>query len=231
MPSATDFDYTIIRSPRRRSVSIAVDSGAVTVRAPKRLSERRIKAFVESKSRWIILKLSESRQREMEAPRHRYAEGEAFRFQGSEFFLAIIHAPGRFSVSIKGDRMIMKIPENTPAEKMPEMLRKWYVSTARAVFKERISFYSVAMGVEPAGISVRSQKRRWGSCSSGGNISLNWKLVTAPPEILDYVVAHELCHLMHRNHGPQFWALLTKHMPECRERRKWLRENGHTLGL
>jgi predicted metal-dependent hydrolase len=231
MPSTPDFDYAIIRSSRRRTVSIAVDSGAVTVRAPKRLSERQIKAFVQSKSGWISRKLSESRQREEETPRQRFVEGEMFPFQGSKFMLEIIRTPGRGSIRIKGDRLIMMVPERMPQERIPEMLGKWYISTARAAFRERISFYSEALGIESAKLSVRGQKRRWGSCSSGGNISLNWKLVTAPPKILDYVVAHELCHIIHRNHGPEFWALLSTLIPDCRERRNWLRENGHTLGL
>ncbi|MFO7618207.1 MAG: SprT family zinc-dependent metalloprotease [Thermoplasmata archaeon] len=226
-----DFDYSVKRIPGRRTISIQVDSGWVVVRAPARMQDKQIRAFVESKSGWVRRKQAEARQRDAQRPRHLYLEGEMFPFQGSNFRLTMVNSPGRGSISIKGDRLILQVREGTKPEKIPAILKKWYIELARAAFLERVSFYSAVLGVAPASISVRSQKSRWGSCSSGGNISLNWKLVTAPPEILDYVVAHELCHLKHRNHKPAFWDDLGKVMPDFQARRKWLRENGHKLGL
>lgn len=80
-------------------------------------------------------------------------------------------------------------------------------------------------------VTIRDQKTRWGSCSSKGTLSFNWKLYLAPPQCLDYVVVHELCHLVEMNHSPAFWSLVESIMPDYRTWKKWLRENGHTLDL
>ena len=87
------------------------------------------------------------------------------------------------------------------------------------------------LGVTYGKISIRDQKTRWGSCSSEGNLSFNWRLILAPPDVLDYVVIHELCHRKEMNHSKEFWALVESLMPEYKERRKWLRENGNNLTL
>ncbi len=130
-----------------------------------------------------------------------------------------------------GKEIVICLRPGTPPEKAPEILRRWYIARAREAFNDRMGHFSQVMGVNASAMSVRSQKRRWGSCSSNGHISLNWKLVMAPPAIIDYVVAHELCHLMHRNHGADFWNALGHGMPDYAARRKWLKENGHKLGL
>jgi predicted metal-dependent hydrolase len=88
---------------------------------------------------------------------------------------------------------------------------------------------SVAEELVPARIRIAGQRTRWGSCSPRGTVSLNWRLALAPPEVLDYVVVHELCHLVEANHGPRFWALVQTRRPDYREARRWLRDHGHAL--
>jgi len=225
-----EFTYTLYRTPRRRSISIYVDTGGIIVRAPSRMSVRRVRAFVESKSAWITKKQAEIAQRDAQRPAHRYAEGEIFSYLGNLYRLKPESAKKNHTI-IRGEELVVGLKEGSPPEKIPEILEKWYIARARERFTERVSLYSAILGLSPARISVRGQKRRWGSCSSKGNINLNWKLITGPPEILDYVVAHELCHLRHRNHSPAFWSELERVFPNYRECRKWLRENGHKLGV
>ena len=118
--------------------------------------------------------------------------------------------------------------DKTPSEKRLEAI---YRKAAREYFPKRVSHYARMLGVTYGKISIRDQKTRWGSCSSEGNLSFNWRLILAPPDVLDYVVIHELCHRKEMNHSKEFWALVESLMPEYKERRKWLRENGNNLTL
>ena len=109
---------------------------------------------------------------------------------------------------------------------------------AKKIFPERTAYFAERMGVTYNRITIREQKTRWGSCSSAGNLNfnwklvlrLNWKLIMAPPGILDYVVVHELCHLKEMNHSPRFWAVVEKELPDYRERREKLKKMGKQLG-
>ncbi|MBA3046323.1 MAG: M48 family metallopeptidase [Candidatus Thermoplasmatota archaeon] len=228
--SASGFDYTVRRSPRRRTLSVSIEKGNVIVRAPVRASFGRIDKFVQSVGPWILKKLGESRKRLLEVPRNTYTEGELLPYIGYRYALRFGTAK-KADLNITDNELIVNIPPNTPAEKIPEIIRKWYIARARETFGMRVAYYSQELGLEPPKISVRNQKQRWGSCSSDTQINLNWKLMTAPVGILDYVVAHELCHIIQRDHSRKFWNLLSTVIPEYRDCRKWLRENGHTLGL
>ena len=96
---------------------------------------------------------------------------------------------------------------------------------------KRAAYYAYLLGVSYDRIRIAGQKTRWGSCSSNKTLSFNWKLMLAPPKVLDYVVVHEICHLREMNHSPRFWALVESLMPDYKQQRKWLKENGHTLEL
>ena len=112
------------------------------------------------------------------------------------------------------------------------LLEKKYRSAARILFAERVRFYEPMLppGHRPAaGIRIASQKTRWGSCSYKGTLSFNWRLMMAPPEVLDYVVVHELCHLCEMNHSAAFWSLVESILPDWKVRRKWLSDNGQRL--
>lgn len=118
----------------------------------------------------------------------------------------------------------------TPAEaKRLEAIKKRYRDAARARFEERVAYYHPLTGGRYTSITVRDQKSRWGSCSSRGTLSFNYRLIFAPPVILDYVVVHELCHLTHMNHSKDFWNKVASVMPEYEIHREWLKKHGHEL--
>lgn len=118
--------------------------------------------------------------------------------------------------------------EKTPSEKRLEAI---YREAAKEYFPKRVSYFAHILGIGYGKISIRDQKTRWGSCSSEGNLSFNWRLILAPPNVLDYVVVHELCHRKEMNHSHEFWALVEAVMPNYKEYRKWLRINGKNLTL
>ncbi len=124
-------------------------------------------------------------------------------------------------------------PDLTPDQALA--LEKRYREAAKAYIPKRVAYYAEAYShiIPPAvsSIAIRSQKTRWGSCSSRGTLSFNWRLMLAPPAILDYVVVHELCHLRHMNHSKDFWACVETILPDYKAHRKWLKEHGHELTL
>lgn len=113
---------------------------------------------------------------------------------------------------------------------MPEAEKKYYRNLAREVLGARTGYYARKMGVTYGRISIREQKTRWGSCSSAGNLNFNWKLLLMPPELLDYVVVHELAHRKEMNHSPRFWAIVEKELPDYCNRREKLKILGRQLG-
>ena len=120
--------------------------------------------------------------------------------------------------------MVRGEPQHTARRVMDFLKRE-----ARADLERASAAYAIAMQVEFARLSVRDTKTRWGSCSSNGTLSFSWRLVMAPPRVLDYVAAHEVAHLQEMNHGPEFWDLVYRHCPHTERSRKWLRKHGHTL--
>lgn len=110
-------------------------------------------------------------------------------------------------------------------------LTQRYIAAAREYFPKRAAYFRQFTGGTYNRITIRDQKTRWGSCSARGTLSFNWRLMLAPPAILDYVVVHELCHLTHMNHSPAFWQAVEAVYPDYREARKWLKEHGQELVL
>ena len=124
---------------------------------------------------------------------------------------------------------IKETKERFEAEPTEKLTREKVIALAEEALKvipERVEYFAKVIGVTYGKITVRNQKTRWGSCSSKGNLNFNWKLVLMPPEILDYVVVHELAHRKEMNHSPLFWKEVAAVLPDYRERRAWLREHG-----
>lgn len=105
------------------------------------------------------------------------------------------------------------------------------ICAARARIEQRTAYYAKIIGVTYGRITIRDQKSRWGSCSARGNLNFTWKLILAPPEVLDYVVVHELCHRIEMNHSAAFWQQVERVLPDYQKRRNWLKENGWLLEL
>jgi predicted metal-dependent hydrolase len=122
-------------------------------------------------------------------------------------------------------------PQSNLDEKQRNALEKRYREAAKEYIPKRTDYFQILTGGAYETIIIREQKTRWGSCSSNKTLSFNWKLMLAPPRVLDYVVVHELCHLTYMNHSPEFWNMVEKILPDYREQKKWLKENGAKLNL
>ncbi len=135
----------------------------------------------------------------------------------------------RISVRRVGEELRMYAgPAHTDADMRAALIR-WYRGEARRILTEKSKSFAAVMGLKFNKIFIKDQKTRWGSCSSLGNLNYNFRLVMGPHEIMDYLVVHELCHLVHPNHSRGYWDMVSQYFPRHKEARKWLKEHGSSL--
>ena len=220
-----EFPLEVIRSDRRkRSVSFEVRDERVTVRVPKRLSEKHLCEFIVKRTPWIIAKLKEARERPSIKPKE-YVNGEAFPYFGHDYCLKIDTCDEK-SVELRDGylRIALLRTDTKPRETAQRLLESWYKDQVSAYLKEKVAQFAKVIGVSPKSIIVKSYKSRWGSCSPKGDLSFNWRLVFMPHPIIDYVVVHELCHMLELNHSKRFWQHVEHHIPNHRARRNALKQ-------
>ena len=214
--------YQVRRAPRAKRVRVTVEAdGSVVVLLPPRAAEREAGAAVRELRPWIerLVREAAARARRMARP------PGVVPFLGGE--LRLVDEAGRTRVHRRGDALL--VPADAALQ--AEALERWYRRAARAEIAPRLDAAGPALGRSCTRLTIRNQRTRWGSCSAAGAMSFNWRLLLAPEEVLDYVVWHEACHLIHLDHSPRFWGLLAEHRPEYRGPQRWLRMNGAALAL
>ena len=222
--------YRIRRSERARHARILVDGNGVEVVVPRRFPLREVEPFVEEKRAWIERTLLRMRQTELELPPARLEDGGEVWYLGERLTLAVRIDPGRRRehVARRGSELRVALPAGVA---LRDALERWYRRRARAEVAPRLDAACARAGTSYTGLQIRGQRTRWASCSSNGAMSFNWRLLLAPPEILDYVVEHEVAHLEVLDHSPRFWRLLASRCSEWRAHEAWLRRHGHGLRL
>jgi predicted metal-dependent hydrolase len=228
----TTVPYTIRRSDRARRARIQVSADGVEVVVPKRLPLREVEPFVRSKQPWIERTLLRMRTAAEQRPRPLLVDGGEVPYLGRRLSLRVRVEPRRTRphVALRGDVLHVAVASREE-EGVRVALERWYRSRAREEVGERLDAAVARAGTAYTKLSIRAQRTRWASCSSNGGMSFNWRLLLAPPEILDYVVEHEVVHLEVLDHSERFWSLLASRCPAYRDRERWLRLNGHTLRL
>ena len=224
-------DYPIRRSDRARRARINVSADGVEVVVPRRMALRQVVPFVEEKRPWIERTLRRIREAE-EAAAVRLVDGGSVPYLGRILPLRVRVEPGRVRdfVSMRGEGLEVFVATPAP-EAVRAALEKWYRRRARIEVAPRLDAACARVGTRYRRLSIRGQRTRWASCSSEGAMSFNWRLLLAPPEILDYVVEHEVAHLEVLDHSDRFWRLLESRVPAYREHERWLRRNGPALRL
>jgi predicted metal-dependent hydrolase len=215
----------IVRS-RRRTISLEVTTDAtLIVRAPHRVSPACIDEMILEKRPWILRKFDEMKQRPA-SPCHEYQEGEMFLFLGRSYPLQIVEN-GNLTIE-RSDRLYVS------AELKPDIrnrIKQWYIEEAQKDIPARCMWFSMKTGHVPASIRISDARQRWGSCTHKGGLNFSWRLIQAPPEIVDYVVVHELVHISQHDHSRKFWNKVKEVLPDYEHRRKWLRENERLLKI
>jgi predicted metal-dependent hydrolase len=224
--------YTVRRSDRARRARIQVTAEGVEVVVPRRLSLDEVEPFVQSKRAWIERTLLRMRAAEAERPRPSLDDGGEVPFLGERLGLRIRVEPERQRdhVARHGDELVISVSE-PDQDVVRAALERWYRAQARTEVAIRLDAAVARVGQSYSSLQIRGQRSRWASCSAKGGMSFNWRLLLAPPEILDYVVEHEVAHLEIHDHSARFWSLLAARRPGYRAEERWLRANGHTLRL
>jgi predicted metal-dependent hydrolase len=212
---------------KRKTVSLIIQSdGKLTVRAPLRMSEVHILEFVQNHADWI-----RKHQAQIIAhppsPAKQYIDGELFLFLGKEYPLTI-SSHRRPLVSFSGQKFLLEKSQFPNARRLFTI---WYKAQSRRVISQRVAYFSKQNKFSYKKIRISSARTRWGSCSSNGTLSFTWKLIMAPPEIIDYVVIHELVHTQIKNHSKKFWGKLGEILVDYKAQVQWLKQNGKNLHL
>ena len=228
-----DIEYTLIRS-RRKTIGISIKPGkGVHVSSPQRVSDRYIQDIVLKKGEWILRKLEEMKSRC--AHDRQFISGEELSVLGKSYVLEIkrLTTCQKIKIHLDDSRLVIFFPETEAGELRRDLMRKaleeWLKDTATKIVSERLSLFSETLNLKPNKIYFKSQKTIWGSCTRNNNININWRIVMAPQEIVDYLVVHELLHIRVKNHSKAFWDEMKKVLPDYIERRRWLKNNGNRL--
>ena len=228
-----DFPIEIIRTERSKSASIEIEGDTVKVTVPKNLSDQRIEELVKNRTVWIRQKLKI--QTETIRPKDKeYVNGETFSYLGRNYRLKCLSGGSGETKLTNGYLTVCLAKDASGAAVegcMRQSLQQWYQARALEKLKEKTKRYSAILGVSPQSVGVKEYKARWGSCSSSGDVTYNWRIIMAPHHIVDYIVVHELCHLLEHNHGPKYWKHVKNVIPDYKECREWLKVNGEGLRI
>lgn len=225
---------------KRRTIGLSVGTEGLSVRAPRWTPVGEVEAFLHEKAGWVLDKLRASRERAgaLERARTVWADGAEFDFLGQRVRLTLdsAHASAQAGAALEpGDAegvatLRLGLAKNASEAQIRDAAQAWLMRQAQHVFAESLQRFAPQLGVSYKKLRLSSAGTRWGSASADGTIRLNWRLVHLKPEMIDYVVVHELSHLRHMDHSPQFWDVVASVMPDHHERRKALRKSAVPLG-
>lgn len=233
-PSELGFEFTIARSPRRRSISIEIRKAQVVVRAPMDAAQSLLMGFLHQKSAWVRAKISEQQQTLAIQPAPRiYGQGSEIPFMDETLTLVLGRGPRTAVARIDQCLHLILSPRSrlTDDAQIRQLLSRWYQQQALNVLKRKTTALAQAMGLVCTQISIKATRSKWGHCTSRGAIQYNWQILLAPEAIVDYLVAHEVSHLRHHNHSADFWALVARVCPTFKADRAWLKAEGAHLRL
>lgn len=228
-----DIEYQLLRSDQRRTADIVIErNGLISVRVPEHLTEEQADAVVEHKRLWIYRNLAEWRDLNAARIVREWVNGEGFLYLGSAYRLLLTQEHDE-PLKLKDGRFCLqrKIVEAGGEDAAKQVFERFYSEKALERINKRVAYFSPKVGVTPISVEVREIGYRWATCTSDGRLSFHWKCMMASPNVIDYIVVHELCHLHHLDHTDAFWNEVDKVMPNYAERKTWLRENGAALDI
>ena len=218
-------NIVIKKTKRKKTISIQIKNGLIDVRAPQHIAQVEIDSFIQKKMSWIKKKV-DTQNKIITPKRKKFLNNEYFLFMGKECKLNITVLKNKKNcIDHSNIQIIMKEKDINNKSKVKIALEKTYRKYALKILTEKTMFIASSINVEPEKIKVRSYKGRWGTCSYKKDISFNWKLIMAPEKIIEYVIVHELCHLIHFNHSKNFWESVENILPDYKLRKDWLRTN------
>ncbi|MBA9026462.1 M48 family metallopeptidase [Peribacillus huizhouensis] len=222
-----------IKYKNRTSIGIIIDSyGNIEVRAPKGTSNDRVLQLLEDKWDPIQQKLKEMRDRLQGPQKKVYEYGESFLYLGKTYPIEIFQ-----DINITQDHVLFKedklhiYVKQSDTEKMKQAVKRFYYQQCKDLVEKSISSYQRNFKTKPRSVRITDSQTTWGTCDSNRQLTFNWRLAMAPGEVIDYVVVHEMCHMVHMNHDRSFWRLVGKMMPDYKEKESWLTLSGWKMTI
>jgi predicted metal-dependent hydrolase len=224
-----NYDVRLIRRPFQKRLRLSVHTdGVLRASANRSASKRQIIAFLESQKSWIEKSITEMDSLKSRYPEKKFETGESYPYLGSLYQLNIINGKS-LNIEFENQKINFYVPEQNLTLEMKkkylQILKISYKKVASQLMLKRLDLFSQKMKLKPKSVQFRGQKSIWGSCTSENKINLNYKLIIAPIEIIDYVIIHELAHIRFKNHSKNFWQLVENYTEHRQYSKKWLSEN------
>ncbi|MDU6521374.1 MULTISPECIES: M48 family metallopeptidase [Clostridium] len=225
-------DFNVVFK-ERKTMSIEVEpSGEVNVISPLGVTEIDILKKVKSKAKWIVQKQYDTKFISVNKINREAVNGESYMYLGRNYSLQLIDNNSIKEIDVKLIQGKFIVTTNTrDEEKIKLALEKWYREKTLKKVSERTKYYQQYFKDKVNNIKVKEQKKRWASCTNNNELLFNWRCIMAPANVLDYIVVHEMCHMIYKNHSKEFWDRVDTIIPDYELIRKWLKENGIKLDL
>ena len=219
------FEYKLTRA-KRRSISASVRNGSLEVRAPLYYTQKDVEEFLASRAAWIEKHLAESKAKLEQRESFTLNYGDKVTYRGKQF--PIVGKPGEMA----GFNVVsFYMPSDLTPEEIKYYCRKTFWLLAEKDIPLWVSEFANEMEVEPTAVRINNAKTRWGSCSAKGSLNFAWRLIMADDEVIEYLVVHELAHMIEYSHSARFWKIVESYIPDYMERKKRLKALQHKLSL
>ena len=227
----TTIQYEITRSSRRKNACIAVHPGRdIKVAVPQEASLTEVRQIVRKRAPWVIKNLDFFDNIEMPGTGKEYVNGETFLYLGRQYRLKIIRTNDGPVAKLNGRYLQVFIPSSLPERERKSNVKKavydWYKKHAVERIGEITALYSKKLHIDTPKVQIKNQLKRWGSCTAKNMLIFNTKSIMAPASQLQYIVAHEICHIKYKDHSPNYWMQLRLMMPDYDKRKEALKNNG-----
>jgi predicted metal-dependent hydrolase len=220
LPNGETIIYQLERRPRR-TIGLKITADGLVVHAPKRIFEFQLHQILAEKAKWIMDKL-EARKLNFVPPLE-WIDGELLQLHGNLVELSIMQHSKNKQPELHNNVLTLALPEANNHEVVKRKVIQWYKKQAMQDFSRRLEILAAKLGVKTPPLALSNAQSRWGSCSSRGDVRLNWRLLQAPPHIINYVICHELAHLKEMNHSAKFWAIVGQLFPDYKHVEKELK--------
>ncbi|HSI38033.1 MAG TPA: SprT family zinc-dependent metalloprotease [Methylotenera sp.] len=220
LPSGDQLHYQLERR-QRRTVGLKITATGLVIHAPKRLSQSHLESLIVLKADWIRKKLASLSENKI--PDLQWQDGEQLLLLGNPLTLAIKHDVRSKAVDYEPGVLKLAMPNHNDETAVSRKVLQWYKKQALVDFARRLEILSAKLGVALPKLFLSNAQSRWGSCNSRKEIRLNWRLLQAPPHIINYVICHELAHLKEMNHSAKFWAVVASIYPDYKSAEKELK--------
>ncbi len=204
--------YTLKRSNKRRTIGLRIDDRGLTVNIPLRASEKWLSSVLHEKAEWVVATLSKWEAKKSSAPQ--WVDGEPILFQGETYTLRLVASLFDTPPQLNRTQLVIHTPLPHDPKAVERIVVQWYRQQALQLFVDCVAHFAPLMKVQPREVKLSSARTQWGSCTTRGTVRLNWQLIRMPLPLIDYVVIHELAHLIEMNHSAAFWHLVEKMCPD-----------------